>query len=115
MANTTILDRLKLELDNKQYLADEQYITLLNENKLDAGASYIKTDHQIFLLETVLDVMNILSNNTELMTNIETEFISTSDAYRYLEQRIDKVQNRIDNLRYSEVENSSRVRPLFFR
>ena len=37
-----------------------------------------------------------LTNNIDVFRTIETEFASTSEAYRYLERRIQRLQQRID-------------------
>lgn len=109
-----IIERLQMELNNKEYMSMLQYKTLLEENNLVAEDNYIKSEHQIQLLETVKDVLNVLSNNIELMMKQETEFITTSEAYRNLDIRISKLENRIADLKFQE-ESSSHIRPLFFR
>ena len=40
------LDRLKLELNNKEYFTEEEYSIFLNENGLDPIAKYDKSTMQ---------------------------------------------------------------------
>ncbi len=91
----TVLDRLKLELANKEYLTDTEYIVFLMENELDETATYNKTTMQKQLLLTVLDILEVVANDVDIMRKVETEFSTTTDAYKYLEQRIAQVKDRI--------------------
>jgi hypothetical protein len=38
----TVLERLKLELANREYLTDTEYIVFLKENELDEKVIYVK-------------------------------------------------------------------------
>ncbi len=42
----TVLERLKLELSNKEYFTDQEYTTFLQENNLTATDNYDKTTMQ---------------------------------------------------------------------
>jgi len=88
------IERLKLELANRQYLEDEQYTVLLDENGLAAMVEYEAANRRA-LLSTVLDILEILANDIDLFRRVETEFTTTSAAYDALSARILKVKNKI--------------------
>lgn len=72
MANTiTVLNRLKMELNNKDYYPDDILSIYLTENNLDGTAAYVKTTMQKQLLQTVYDVLNSLANNIDLFRSVE--------------------------------------------
>ena len=58
-----VLDRLKMELFNKEYFPDEQYAQFLTENFLTDTDTYVKSSMQRNLLLTVLDVLEAVSND----------------------------------------------------
>ena len=101
-----VLDRLKLELANKEYMTDNEYIVFLKENNLDEITTYDKTTMQKQLLLTVLDILEVVSNDVDIMRKVETEFTTTSDAYKYLEKRIAQIKDRIASLPIEEDEYS---------
>lgn len=88
------IERLKLELANRQYLQDEQYFVLLDENGLAAMVEYEAANRRA-LLSTVLDVLEVLSNDLDLFRRVETEFATTGAAYDALSARILAVKNKI--------------------
>lgn len=94
----TNLERLKLELANKQYFTDDEYAVFLDENGLNASDTYNKEDNQLELLQSVLAVLNSLSNNIELFMKIQTEFTTVSSAYSNLAKRIDTLEKKIAEL-----------------
>lgn len=100
------LERLKLELANKEYLTDDEYIVFLTENSLSPTTTYDKSTMQKQLLLTVLDILEVVSNDVDIMRKVETEFTTTSDAYKYLEKRIAQVKDRIASLPIEEEEYS---------
>lgn len=102
----TILERLKLELNNKEYLTDTEYIQFLSENELTSTETYNKATMQKSLLLTVLDVLEVVSNDVDIMRKVETEFATTSDAYKYLEKRIASIKDRISSIPDAEEEYS---------
>ena len=102
----TILDRLKLELNNKQYFSDSEYNVFLQENDLTPTADYVKATHQRDLLYTVIDILESLANDTQLMQRVQTEFLTTSDAIKWLEKRIIAIKNRINALPVENEETS---------
>lgn len=102
----TVIERLTLELANKEYLTQDEYKQFLKENNLDEIAIYDKATMQKSLLLTVLDVLEVVSNDIDIMRKVETEFTTTSDAYKYLEQRIAQVKDRIAAIPDPEEEYS---------
>lgn len=92
-----MLDRLKLELGHKEYFTDEEYLQFLSENGYDTliMPDYNKERDQKMLLMTVLDVLEAVANDVDLMRKVETEFTNTSTAYKYLQDRIQNIKNRI--------------------
>ena len=101
-----VIDRLLLELANKEYLTKEEYKQFLVENNLEPNSLYNKASMQKSLLLTVLDVLEVVSNDIDIMRKVETEFTTTSDAYKYLEQRIAQVKDRIAAIPDPEEEYS---------
>ena len=102
----TVLERLKLELANKEYMTDDEYIVFIKENNLDETTTYDKATMQKQLLLTVLDILEVVSNDVDIMRKVETEFTTTSDAYKYLEKRIAQIKDRIASLPIEEDEYS---------
>ena len=103
-----ILERLKLELANKEYLTDDEYKVFLAENGFDViiNPEYDKATMQKQLLLTVLDILEVVSNDVDIMRKVETEFTTTSDAYKYLEKRIAQIKDRIAGIPDPEEEYS---------
>lgn len=102
----TVLERLNLELANKEYLTDEEYKVLLAENSLTSATSYDKATMQKQLLLTVLDILEVVANDVDIMRRVETEFTTTSDAYKHLQERIQNIKDRIAGIPDSEEEYS---------
>lgn len=95
MATTvTVLDRLKIELSNKEYYSDDVLAMYLEENSLTSTDTYATTmKKQLF--QTVYDILQSLSNNIDLFRSIETEFATVGEAYQYLSKRMDDLEVRI--------------------
>lgn len=111
----TNLQRLKLELSNKAYYTDEEYTVFLEENSLYSTDTYSKVDDETNLLETVIAILETLSNDVDLMRKIDSKDITSIDqAYKYLSLRIQSIKARIIEIEESKVENYSNIRPLFF-
>lgn len=89
------LERLKLELAHKSYFADDEYTIFLDENGLVATDEYIKNTDESHLIKTVIEILQALSNNIDLFRSIETEFTTTSSAYKNLNDRIDELYKRL--------------------
>lgn len=52
----TNIERLKLELSNKQYFTDAEYSVFLEENELIAMEQYNKSLDEVFLLQTIIAI-----------------------------------------------------------
>ena len=101
------LDRLKLELNNKEYFTDEEYIQFLDENNLVHNEIYNKSTNQRNLLWTVVDILESVANDVDLMRKVETEFATTSDAVKHINDRIERIKNRIQTIPDAEEEYSN--------
>lgn len=110
----TNLERLKLELSNKQYYSDTEYSVFLEENNLLATGNYVKVDNQINLLKTVVQVLETLTNDVDLMRKIDTKDIASIDqAYKYISDRISLLNGKILDLE-EELNKETNIRPIFF-
>lgn len=94
--NLNILERLEMELNHKQYYSEDELAVILHENGLNYCDRYDKNIHYRQLLCTVLEILESLANSIDVFRSVETEFSSTSEAYKYLERRIQRLQQRID-------------------
>lgn len=101
-----VLNRLKLELSNKEYFSDEQYTQFLTENSLSATEEYDKQTMQKALLLTVIDVLEAIANDTDIMQSISTEFTTVGAAYKYIEQRIGQIKDKIASIPEPDEEYS---------
>ena len=101
-----VLDRLKMELSNKQYFPDEQYTQFLTENSLTSTDEYDKQTMQKPLLFTVLDILEAVSNDIDVMRSIETEFSNEGSAYKYIADRIQQVKDKIASIPEPDEEYS---------
>ena len=101
-----VLDRLKMELSNKQYFPDEQYTQFLAENSLTSTDEYNKQTMQKQLLLTVLDILEAVSNDIDIMRSIETEFSNEGSAYKYIADRIQQVKDKIASIPEPDEEYS---------
>jgi hypothetical protein len=93
-----VLNRLKLELNNKDYFTDTEYIVYLNENGLDETNTYDKLNMEKKLLQTVLAILEAVSNDIDKMRKVQTEFSTTDGAYNYLSKRINDLKDKIGSL-----------------
>lgn len=111
----TNLERLKLELSNKQYYTDEEYSVFLNENNLIPTDVYNKGNNEIDLLKTVVNILETLSNDVDLMRKIDSKDITSIDqASLYLSKRIVTIENKILDLEEKKNGNSNTT-ILFYR
>jgi hypothetical protein len=101
----TVIERLKMELQ-KTYLTDAEYIVLLSENTLTDSLTYNKATMQANLLQTVIDVLEVVSNDLDIMRRVETEFATTNDAYNHLRQRIEDIKDKIISIPATDEEYS---------
>lgn len=110
----TVLQRVKFELGNKPYYSDEEYELIIYENHLEPKSTYNKDTDQRNMLESVYSIMQTLANDLDLYRKIETEFATEDQAYKYLQLRLQDIQNRIDALPNPEVVEESNVSYMFF-
>jgi MinD-like ATPase involved in chromosome partitioning or flagellar assembly len=109
------LERLKLELSNKQYYTDIEYSVFLEENKLSPTTTYVKADNQINLLETVINILESLGNDVDLMRKIDNKDIITVDqASKYLSQRIYNINAKILKLKEDAEPTTSNISFMFY-
>ena len=108
MEQLTNLDRLHLQLGNKQYLSDEEYCVLLKENNIEPDMYYVKKNKRKLLL-TVLDILKILQNDDDCYKKLSDDVthFSQSEAFKYLSQRIDSLENDIAKLPLDEEEEQA--------
>jgi len=83
----TNIGRLKLELSNKSYFSDSEYSVFLEENGLVATVTYNKQTDELNLLQTVIAILQALTNNIDLFRSIETEFSTTPSNLIYFTQK----------------------------
>lgn len=109
-----VLDRLKLELSNKEYFSDEQYAQFLTENSLTDTDIYDKSSMQRNLLLTVLDVLEAVSNDVDIMRSVQTEFSTESAAYKWMANRIQQVKDKIATIPDPDEEENASCFSLMF-
>ncbi len=110
----TVLERVRFELGNKQYYSDEEYSLIIYENHLNPEKVYNKDTDQRNMLETVYAIMQTLCNDLDIFRKIETEFATEDQAYKYLQLRLQDIQNRIDSIPDPEAEETSNVSYMYF-
>jgi hypothetical protein len=91
----SVLDRLKMELNNKDYYPDDTLSIYLSENDLNATDTYTQSTMKKQLFQTVYDVLDSLANNIDLFRSVETEFTTTGQAYKFLQKRLDDIEKKI--------------------
>ena len=107
----TILERFKLEINKRDYFTDEEYSQFLSEENLTSADTFNKSEHYKSLLKTVVNVLNMVSNDTDLMRKItdnSTEY-SMSQAYTNLANRIHQIQLQIAQIADKEGEESNSI------
>lgn len=111
----TNLERLKLELSNKEYYTDVEYSVFLEENNLVPTGTYSKQVNEIHLLNTVVAILETLSNDVDMMRKIDSKEITSIDqASKYLSLRITSLNAKILTIKESQEENYTNIRPIFF-
>lgn len=112
----TTLDRLKLELSNKEYYTDVEYIVFLGENSLIPNVEYDKSTMQRNLLFSVVSVFETLANDVDVMRKIEVTGIQSTDlAIAWIRQRIEDVKAKIATIEVEGAEDYTNVHMLFTR
>jgi len=96
----TIIERLSLELNHKDYFTDTEYSIFLEENTLIGTSVYDKSTMQRNLLLTVVDVLEAVCNDVDLMRTVgdTTTGLSVSDAYNLLQARIKDLKYKISSI-----------------
>lgn len=95
----TILERMKLELNNKNYYTDAEYTQFL----IEAGISlvtdaYNNNTNRRSVLRAVKAVFESLANNIDYFRTITTEFATTTQAMGYINDRINAYDKQIAEL-----------------
>lgn len=85
-------------LNHKQYYPETEMKVFLSENGLSALATYNKDTDYRRMQCTILEILESLTNNIDVFRTVETEFATTSEAYNYLERRIQKLKQKIDEI-----------------
>lgn len=96
------IERLNFELNDKDYFGNAQqdlYENILSDNNLDPLDEYVKVNDRVNMLESVYDVLNMLSNDIDKFRRVETEFVTTSAAYQYLQKRLKDLRAEIDRVK----------------
>lgn len=104
------IERLNLELSHKSYFTENEYTVFLSENSLVSAEVYTKSDDELALLQTVIAILQALTNNIDLFRSIETEFATTSSAYTNLKYRIDELYKRIATIGMSTLCRTAFIR-----
>lgn len=109
----TNLEKLKMKLYNKNYFTDVEYTNILKENGLNASAIYDKQNDEVELLESVVEVLENLSADTDLMRKIDSkDIMSVGEATKWLFRLIDRYKEQIQQLKL-ENNTNSRIKHLF--
>lgn len=103
-ANVTNYERLMMYLNHKQYYTEYEMMVYLSENGLEPSADYDKNTDYRKMHCALLEILESLTNNIDVFRTVETEFATTSEAYNYLERRIQKLKQKIDEIPDEPVE-----------
>lgn len=96
------IERLNFEMNDKDYFGTSQqnlYENILYDNNLDPLDEYSKENDRVNMLESVYDILNMLSNDIDKFRKVETEFVTTSAAYQYLQKRLNDLRAEIDRVK----------------
>ena len=109
----TIIERLDLELNHKDYFTESEYTVYLLENELTSTVEYVKSTMQRGLLLTVIDILDAVCNDVDLMRTVAdgTTGLTVSDAYSLMQSRIQDLKAKVssiplpgDNEDYSNIQ-----------
>lgn len=103
----TNLEVLKLNLNHKEYFSDNEYANILEMNGLDEFEEYSRANDEKEMLESVYTVLSYLANDIDNLRKVETEFVTTSAAQQYLENRMKQIRNEIERLEELEKSDGS--------
>ena len=110
----TNYDLLLLELNGRMYYDQYTYYRLLNENGLDAEATYDKNTDHAQLLETVYCILQTLLSNIDVFRKIETEFVTQGEAASALQNRLKSLRTEIDRVKANMNYNDSDFTFMYF-
>lgn len=100
----------KLQSQVRDTLIFEQFDYLneeLSEEKEVWGAPEPDGDEEeIERIFTVIDVLEAVANDTDIMQSISTEFTTVGAAYKYIEQRIGQIKDKIASIPEPDEEYS---------
>lgn len=82
-------------MEIKPYFTDLEYGVFLQEQGLVPTDTYDKAKDELYLLQTVIAILQALSNNIDLMMRVQTEFTSQNSAFSNIRTRIDELNKRI--------------------
>lgn len=102
--NVTNYERLMMYLNHKQYYPEYEMRVYLSENGLESSKLYNKNTDYRKMHCALLEILESLTNNIDIFRTVETEFATTSEAYNYLERRIQKLKQKIDEIPDEPVE-----------
>lgn len=111
----TNLNRLSLEMNDKEYFNNtrEVYDMILNEHGLDPQDEYEHANDHVALMECVYSVLQMLANNLDGFCKIETEFVTKSAAYAYLQKRLADIRSEINRAK-NEAGTADRITSYMF-
>lgn len=107
----TVLEMLKLELNKKEYFEDNEYGALLQIQGLNPSDTYNNEKMRKQLLLTVLDILEKVSNDTDMMRKIGTEIGDQTSAYENLTKQIDRIKDKIIDI--EDKENNKQNKSCF--
>jgi hypothetical protein len=102
-------ERLLLEMGNRLYFSQDQYTELLLENGLVSTETFNKNFNMLPLLKTAKQILESLSNNIDYYMTVQTEYTTQSSAYNSLQDRIHRIDNRINELSANGVDDNSPI------
>ena len=111
-----LIERLKLELNHKDYFEDADLTVFLNENEFEATDVYVKSTMQRGLLITVVDVLEAVCNDVDLMRTVAdaTTGLTVNDAYNLMKARIQDLKTKVASIPVSgEATEFSNIQVLF--
>jgi len=112
----TIIERLKLELNHKDYFEDAELTVFLDENELTSTELYKKSTMQRTLILTVIDVLEAVCNDVDLMRTVAdaTTGLTVNDAYNLMKARIQDLKTKVASIPVSgDATEFSNIQVLF--
>ena len=103
-ATVTNYERLMIYLNHKQYYPEEEMSVYLSENGLEPTDWYNKDTDYRKMHCAILEILESLTNNIDVFRTVETEFATTSEAYNFLERRIQKLKQKFAEIPDEPIE-----------